>query len=233
MSWLYSFSPDLTLRMELVGCCDLSTQREPFLRRGVCCRGFLLQWMWLQYSGKSRPACSAACSAACSESDLLSSELSWAGALPCRCHLPCLLRGQWVKGWGSLSSLSTAEWWGQICTAACCPYPMSCLPGARCWGNGGEWRYITTTQRICFQVWAWCYVFHINKPGYDVFSLSIFLLSYKSSQLVDYYLSTVVVCKLCSILNGCFLSVHHKSVLFFLTTKDAVQGWILQRVCLI
>lgn len=135
--------------------------------------------------------------------------------------------------WGSLSSLSTAEWWGQICTAACCPYPMSCVPGARCWDNEGEWKYITTTQRICFQVWAWCCVFHINKPGYDVFSLSIFLLSYKSSQLVDYYLSTIVVCKLCSILNGCFLSVHHKSVLFFLTTKDAVQGWILQRVCLI
>lgn len=89
---------------------------------------------------------------------------------------------------------------------------------------------LNTAQRIFYQDWAWFYVFYINKLRHSVLSLSIFLLSYKTLQLIDYYLSIVVVCKLFSILNGCSLSVHQKSVLVFLISKDAVQGWILQSV---
>lgn len=118
MSCLCSIWPDTALRMELVDSCNFSFRRKHFQKRGVCCRGFLLQWMWLQYSGKSRPACSAACSAACPESefpeDLLSPELSWAAQLwPWRCRLPCLLCEKFVKGKGSLSKLCGDEQWGQ------------------------------------------------------------------------------------------------------------------------
>ena len=93
----------------------LLPERALSLERGVCCRGFLLQWMWLQYSGKSRPACSLACSAACPESefseDLLSSELSWAGAGqhsfgPGDATCPvCFVRNLWRGGDPSVNSV--------------------------------------------------------------------------------------------------------------------------------